>query len=164
MQVTKQIDPNILIDQLTTSSILKYYNEYREFNITKLPSGISNKLKTIKLYHIGKKLFTLCDIDRLFKTIKSNETYTCLVTHDAFTWADSKYRLTTKLLEHCNKNNITLRIETRSDYCAHDKFIELLRGHTIVMHLNESEKLPSVKRRMRAIQKLWSNRIKIEVR
>ncbi len=85
------------------------------------------------------------------------------VKSDPFMWMDAKYGITKSVLQLANKHCLALELHTMSDLCAHDDYIELLEGHTIVMQLGFenaaierylSPGAPSRLRQERAIERL----------
>lgn len=91
---------------------------------------------------------------------------------DPFTWADSKYKVTKKLLQkHFDK---PLEIHTRSDLIAHDDYIAAINPnkHKVYMHIistNDDIKRelepqqPSARRRLGAARKLKENYIQVYI-
>jgi len=93
---------------------------------------------------------------------------------DAFMWMDRKYGVAKATLKLANSYNVKLKIYTKSDLVATDDYIELLKGHIVIitMPIRGSEKMaralepgvPSIGRRMHAIEKLKSQGVDVRVR
>lgn len=116
----------------------------------------------------------LREIDKFLKA-RSGKVVKLGSKSDPFMWMDHKYEITKNTLRLANQYGVQLFIETMSDLCAHDDYLELLKAgkHTISMHLGfeeyfESERAypsksverqvspgaPSVQRRLKALAKL----------
>lgn len=87
---------------------------------------------------------------------------------DPFMWMDHTYSVTKFTLELALKYDVQLSIQTMSDLCAHDDYLDLIKqgNHQVVIHFGfeeiqdeQAERVlspgaPSLKRRFSAFQKL----------
>jgi hypothetical protein len=116
------------------------------------------------------------DLKVIDKVLLKNKNKTLVMGYasDPFQWIDQKYKNTHSTLQLANKYNIKLKIETMSDLCAHDDYIDLLidGDHEIVMHMGiegftdtQERRLspgaPSLNRRHAAVSKLLSVGVKV---
>ena len=116
------------------------------------------------------------DLKMIDKVLSKNKNKTLAMGYasDPFQWLDQKYKNTHSTLQLANKHGVKLKIETMSDLCAHDDYIDLLidGGHEIIMHMgiegftDAQERLlspgaPSLNRRHAAISKLLSVGVKV---
>lgn len=121
------------------------------------------------------------DLKAIDKVLSKNKNKTLVMgqASDPFQWIDLRYRNTHSTLQLANKYNVKLKIETMSDLCAHDEYIDLLidGGHHIIMHLGvhdvenqeNYERLlspgaPSINRRRAAVAKLISLGIEVTIK
>lgn len=116
------------------------------------------------------------DLRAINKVLLKNKNKTLVMgqASDPFQWMDQRYKNTHSTLQLANKHGVKLKIETMSDLCAHDDYIDLLidGGHKIIMHMgiegftDAQERLlspgaPSLNRRHTAISKLLSVGVKV---
>lgn len=82
---------------------------------------------------------------------------------DPFMWHDRKYGQTQDLLVYLKENEIVYTLKTESDLIACDDYLSLLSERTTVeMYTGEEDKgAPSIKRRLRAIDRLKNAGIKV---
>ncbi len=95
---------------------------------------------------------------------------------DPFMWMDHKYQITKSVIALANKYDVVLCINTMSDLCANDDYLDLLKAgdHQITMNMGFSDETetesrlnspgaPSIKRREQAITKLKDAGIEVYI-
>lgn len=115
----------------------------------------------------GPILSDLRSIDKFFSSLEPGSFAVLGLKSDPFQWLDQKYKSTRNTLKLANKYKIKLQLNTMSDLCAHDEYIQLIKAgdHTVNMNMGieglteEQERVlspgaPSLKRRQIAIDKL----------
>lgn len=111
-------------------------------------------------YDSGFSLPIPCNIDWLLESLPENEELILgnAKNNEPFMWMDRKYKQTLRILKQCKLNNNYLTITTASDLIVHDGYIDHLdKSWEIYIDLEtEHNGMPSVKRRIRAFQKLFS--------
>lgn len=114
-----------------------------------------------------------CDFYAIEKILKRYEgkTLNLGLKSDPFMWMDSKYGHTKRVLMLAQKYNVSFIIHTMSDLIAHSDYIDLLKGHSVVMNLGSgvdqderenSPGAPSVTRRQKAVEVLREFGIKVD--
>lgn len=111
------------------------------------------------------------DLRPIVKALKAGGEWTLGAKSDGFMWMDRRYRHTYKVLQLAKHYKVKLTIHTMSDLVAHDDYIHLLKGHTIVMNMGSGESeaqelldspgAPSLKRRIEAVQTLLHSGIEV---
>lgn len=110
-------------------------------------------------YDSGFSMPIPCNIDNIHTQL--NESFYILgnaKNNEPFMWMDRKYKQTLRILQYCKQKDKQLYIKTASDLIATNQYIDQLdKSWTIYIDLKTTSiSMPSIQRRERAFQKLFS--------